>query len=68
MPKRVWQIETIVNFCSDMAKGLMLGAIVGQWSIPDIELPIRILMSANWFILALLSLFFAVFLAGYEQR
>ena len=62
------QIKVLVGFCNDMAKGLMLGAIVGQWSVPEVEWPIRVIISISWYLLALLSLAFALFLQRYDQR
>lgn len=56
----------LTSFLGDMSKGLMLGAIVGQWSIPGMDNSYRILMSVTWFVWALLSLYFAISLAKHE--
>ena len=61
------QVKLVTGFLSDMSKGLMLGAIIGQWSIPDLEIGKRIFISINWYILALFSLGLALYLAKYEQ-
>jgi len=60
------QIKILTGFLGDISKGLMLGVVIGQWSIAGIETYNRVLISITWFAWSLLCLHLAVFLAKYE--
>jgi ABC-type glucose/galactose transport system permease subunit len=60
------QIKLLTGFLGDIAKGLMLGVVVGQWSIANIEIYSRVAITIIWFAWSLLCLHLAVFLAKYE--
>ena len=54
------QFNTLSNFFNDVAKGLVLAAILGQGTLTNFSGLVRILISLFWIMSALFLLYFAV--------
>lgn len=54
------QFKTISEFCNDIAKGVMLAAIIGQGALSGFSGATRILLSSFWVFMSLFMLYFAV--------
>lgn len=54
------QFKTISEFCNDIAKGVMLAAIIGQGALAELSGPTHILLSLFWIFMSLFMLYFAV--------
>ncbi len=60
------QYRILSGFCSDVSKGLVLAAIVGQGVAGELSVVSRILTTLFWVGVALLLLYFALFFSRHE--
>ncbi|MGB9706755.1 MAG: hypothetical protein ACPLXP_01585 [Microgenomates group bacterium] len=61
------QFKTLADFFNDIAKGLVLGAFLGQGVLPTFPLLSRLLVSLFWLIGALFLLYFALLFSKEEK-
>ena len=54
------QFQTLADFFVDVAKGLILGAFLGQGALPTFSVLPRLLVSFLWIVAALFLLYFAL--------
>ena len=64
-PLQPKQYSVISGFCTDLAKGIALSAIVGQSIILESS-NLRLVIILTWLIVALLLLYMAVLISKYE--
>lgn len=61
------QFRTLADFFSDVAKGLVLGAFLGQGALPMFSVLPRLLASFLWIAGALFLLYFALLFSKEEK-
>ncbi len=60
------QIRILSNFFNDLAKGVVLAALLGQGNLEGLNFVGRLAVSLVWLVTALLSLLLALFFSRYD--